>query len=125
MTVTAEAVASDVSCDNEVVSVPERGRIDVVTRSLIVKVGALKKDNKEVYSRNIFFFQLIQDKIPGSHIILCLPLSQAEGTEMTKVHNWLLCPKGRTNLRPGMLCQTFRKTERGTDLYSWLLWELH
>lgn len=56
MTVTAEAVASDVSCDNEVVSVPERGRIDVVTRSLIVKVGALKKDNKEVYSRNIFFF---------------------------------------------------------------------
>uniref|UniRef100_A0A4W6CPS2 Alpha-2-macroglobulin bait region domain-containing protein n=1 Tax=Lates calcarifer TaxID=8187 RepID=A0A4W6CPS2_LATCA len=55
VTVTAEAVASDVSCDNEVVSVPERGRIDVVTRSLIVK---------------------------------------AEGTEMTKVHNWLLCPKG-------------------------------
>uniref|UniRef100_A0A4W6CPT5 Alpha-2-macroglobulin bait region domain-containing protein n=1 Tax=Lates calcarifer TaxID=8187 RepID=A0A4W6CPT5_LATCA len=39
VTVTAEAVASDVSCDNEVVSVPERGRIDVVTRSLIVKVG--------------------------------------------------------------------------------------
>ncbi|XP_035857586.1 alpha-2-macroglobulin-like isoform X4 [Sander lucioperca] len=55
VSVTAEAVTSQISCDNEVVSVPERGRIDVVTRPLIVK---------------------------------------AEGTEMTKTYNWLLCPKG-------------------------------
>ncbi|XP_071327813.1 alpha-2-macroglobulin-like [Trachinotus anak] len=55
VTVAAEAVASQASCDNEIVSVPDRGRIDVVTRSLIVK---------------------------------------AEGTEMTKTYNWLLCPKG-------------------------------
>ncbi|XP_041795894.1 alpha-2-macroglobulin-like [Chelmon rostratus] len=55
VTVTAEAVASHTSCDNEIVSVPDRGRIDVVTRSLIVK---------------------------------------AEGTEMAKTYNWLLCPKG-------------------------------
>ncbi|KAG7282539.1 hypothetical protein CRUP_001114, partial [Coryphaenoides rupestris] len=33
----AEAVSSHTSCDNEIVNVPERGRIDVVTRSLIVK----------------------------------------------------------------------------------------
>uniref|UniRef100_A0A669FA08 Alpha-2-macroglobulin domain-containing protein n=1 Tax=Oreochromis niloticus TaxID=8128 RepID=A0A669FA08_ORENI len=57
VTVSAEAVPSHVSCDNEVVSVPERGRIDVVTKSLIVK---------------------------------------AEGTEMTKTSNQLLCPKGDT-----------------------------
>uniref|UniRef100_A0A671UYU7 Alpha-2-macroglobulin domain-containing protein n=1 Tax=Sparus aurata TaxID=8175 RepID=A0A671UYU7_SPAAU len=38
VSVTAEAVASHMSCDNEIVSVPERGRIDVVTRPLIVKV---------------------------------------------------------------------------------------
>uniref|UniRef100_A0A667YDU0 Alpha-macroglobulin receptor-binding domain-containing protein n=1 Tax=Myripristis murdjan TaxID=586833 RepID=A0A667YDU0_9TELE len=38
VSVSAEAVTSDVSCNNEIVSVPERGRIDVVTRSLIVKV---------------------------------------------------------------------------------------
>jgi len=37
VSVTAEAVASQASCDNEVVSVPDRGRIDVVTRSLVVK----------------------------------------------------------------------------------------
>ncbi|XP_068557776.1 alpha-2-macroglobulin-like isoform X1 [Cebidichthys violaceus] len=55
VTVAAEAVASHASCDNEIVSVPERGRIDVVTRSLIVK---------------------------------------AEGIEMSKTYNWLLCPKG-------------------------------
>ncbi|KAK5617052.1 hypothetical protein CRENBAI_016536 [Crenichthys baileyi] len=55
VTVTAEAVSSDASCDNEVVSVPDRGRVDVVTRPLIVK---------------------------------------AEGLEVAKTHNWLLCPKG-------------------------------
>ncbi|XP_073338260.1 alpha-2-macroglobulin-like [Pagrus major] len=54
VSVTAEAVPSHTSCDNEIVSVPDRGRIDVVTRSLIVK---------------------------------------AEGIEMTKNYNWLLCPK--------------------------------
>nr|XP_046244328.1 alpha-2-macroglobulin-like [Scatophagus argus] len=55
VSVTAEAVASHASCDNDTVSVPVRGRIDVVTQPLIVK---------------------------------------AEGTEMTKTFNWLLCPKG-------------------------------
>lgn len=44
MTVTAEAVPSHISCGNEIVSVPERGRVDVVTRSLIVKVGGIKQD---------------------------------------------------------------------------------
>uniref|UniRef100_A0A3Q3NBI9 Alpha-2-macroglobulin-like n=1 Tax=Labrus bergylta TaxID=56723 RepID=A0A3Q3NBI9_9LABR len=57
VSVTAEAVASHASCDNEIVSVPERGRVDVVTKSLIVK---------------------------------------AEGTEVIKTHNWLLCPKDET-----------------------------
>lgn len=36
---TAEAVASPVSCNNEIVSVPDSGRIDSVRRTLIVKVG--------------------------------------------------------------------------------------
>ncbi|XP_059930638.1 alpha-2-macroglobulin-like [Gadus macrocephalus] len=57
VTMIAEAVGSHTSCDNEIVNVPERGRIDVVTRSLIVK---------------------------------------AEGTEQTKTHNILLCPKGES-----------------------------
>uniref|UniRef100_A0A3B3YY18 Alpha-2-macroglobulin bait region domain-containing protein n=1 Tax=Poecilia mexicana TaxID=48701 RepID=A0A3B3YY18_9TELE len=56
VTVTAEAIASHTSCDNEIVSIPDRGRIDTVTRPLIVK---------------------------------------AEGVEVVKTHNWLLCPKGQ------------------------------
>ncbi|XP_040046628.2 alpha-2-macroglobulin [Gasterosteus aculeatus] len=42
VSVSAEAVASHASCDNEIVSVPERGRIDVVTRSLIVKAEGVE-----------------------------------------------------------------------------------
>uniref|UniRef100_A0A6Q2ZC94 Alpha-2-macroglobulin domain-containing protein n=1 Tax=Esox lucius TaxID=8010 RepID=A0A6Q2ZC94_ESOLU len=41
VSVRAEAVQSDVSCDNEIVTVPERGRIDTVTRRLLVKVCSL------------------------------------------------------------------------------------
>ncbi|KAL6471080.1 hypothetical protein MHYP_G00197300 [Metynnis hypsauchen] len=38
VTVSAEAEQSQTVCDNEIVSVPERGRIDTVTRSLLVQV---------------------------------------------------------------------------------------
>ena len=51
MSISAEAVASHGSCGNDIVTVPERGRIDVVTRSLIVKVGTLntRRQRKSVY----------------------------------------------------------------------------
>ncbi|XP_028429998.1 alpha-2-macroglobulin [Perca flavescens] len=45
VSVRAEAVTSQTSCDNEVVSVPERGRIDVVTRPLIVKAEGTEMTN--------------------------------------------------------------------------------
>lgn len=45
MTMTAEAVASQGTCDNKIVTVLERGRIDSVTRSLLIKVGILKFNN--------------------------------------------------------------------------------
>ncbi|KAF1393511.1 hypothetical protein PFLUV_G00016750 [Perca fluviatilis] len=45
VSVSAEAVTSHISCDNEVVSVPERGRIDVVTRPLIVKAEGTEVTN--------------------------------------------------------------------------------
>ncbi|XP_051966606.1 alpha-2-macroglobulin-like [Xyrauchen texanus] len=57
ITVSAEAEQSQTVCDNEIVSVPERGRIDIVTRSLLV---------------------------------------QAEGTEKTETHSWLMCSKGNS-----------------------------
>uniref|UniRef100_A0A8C9SYK7 Alpha-2-macroglobulin-like n=1 Tax=Scleropages formosus TaxID=113540 RepID=A0A8C9SYK7_SCLFO len=43
VTVSAEAVPSQTECDNEVVSVPEKGRIDRVTRALLVKAEGMEK----------------------------------------------------------------------------------
>ncbi|RXN23913.1 alpha-2-macroglobulin-like protein [Labeo rohita] len=48
ITVSAEAEASQTLCDNEIVSVPERGRIDTVTRSLLVQAEGTEKT--ETYS---------------------------------------------------------------------------
>ncbi|KAL1260695.1 hypothetical protein QQF64_008522 [Cirrhinus molitorella] len=45
ITVSAEAEASQTVCDNEIVSVPERGRIDTVTRSLRVNAEGIERTN--------------------------------------------------------------------------------
>uniref|UniRef100_A0A8P4KGZ8 Alpha-2-macroglobulin n=1 Tax=Dicentrarchus labrax TaxID=13489 RepID=A0A8P4KGZ8_DICLA len=82
VSVRAEALASQASCDNEIVSVPDRGRIDVVTRSLIVK---------------------------------------AEGTEMTKTYNWLLCPKGQYGLHQGCCYRLGGRKQTYNSLTTWLL----
>ena len=42
VTMSAEATQSQAMCGNEVVSVPEKGRMDIVTRPLLVKVGQVK-----------------------------------------------------------------------------------
>lgn len=52
VSVTAEAVSSHISCNNDIVLVPERGRIDTVARTLIVKVGTIK--NKDTHQTAIF-----------------------------------------------------------------------
>lgn len=43
MTVSAQAVTSQDLCGIEAVTVPQRGRIDVVTRSLLVQVCTFSK----------------------------------------------------------------------------------
>ncbi|XP_038817302.1 alpha-2-macroglobulin-like isoform X1 [Salvelinus namaycush] len=43
VSVSAEAVQSHAACDNEIVNVPERGRIDTVTQSLLVKAEGTEK----------------------------------------------------------------------------------
>ncbi|XP_047676892.1 alpha-2-macroglobulin-like [Tachysurus fulvidraco] len=47
VTVSAEAEQSQTVCDNEIVSVPERGRIDTVTRRLIVKAEGTEKTKSQ------------------------------------------------------------------------------
>lgn len=58
MTVTAEAVASGASCGGKVVNVPERGRVDRVTKSLIVKVGIFFFFLSRNQSLNLFLMAL-------------------------------------------------------------------
>ncbi|KAK6295809.1 hypothetical protein J4Q44_G00335220 [Coregonus suidteri] len=43
VTVSAEAVQSHIACNNEIVNVPDRGRIDTVTQSLLVKAEGTEK----------------------------------------------------------------------------------
>ncbi|XP_030633974.1 alpha-2-macroglobulin-like [Chanos chanos] len=43
VTVSAEAEASQSLCDNEIVTVPDRGRIDTVTRTLLVKAEGTER----------------------------------------------------------------------------------
>uniref|UniRef100_A0A3B4CM19 NTR domain-containing protein n=1 Tax=Pygocentrus nattereri TaxID=42514 RepID=A0A3B4CM19_PYGNA len=47
VTVSAEAEQSQTVCDNEIVSVPERGRIDTVTRSLLVQAEGSEKTKSQ------------------------------------------------------------------------------
>ncbi|XP_058269792.1 alpha-2-macroglobulin-like isoform X1 [Hemibagrus wyckioides] len=47
VTVSAEAEQSQSVCDNEIVSVPERGRIDTVIRSLIVQAEGTEKTTSQ------------------------------------------------------------------------------
>ncbi|KAG7322067.1 hypothetical protein KOW79_014925 [Hemibagrus wyckioides] len=47
VTMSAEAEQSQTVCDNEIVSVPERGRIDTVTRSLIVQAEGTEKTKSQ------------------------------------------------------------------------------
>ncbi|XP_017537981.1 alpha-2-macroglobulin-like [Pygocentrus nattereri] len=47
VTVSAEAEQSQTVCDNEIVSVPDRGRIDTVTRSLLVQAEGTEKTKSQ------------------------------------------------------------------------------
>ncbi|KAL6471068.1 hypothetical protein MHYP_G00197180 [Metynnis hypsauchen] len=47
VTVSAEAEQSQTVCDNKIVSVPERGRIDTVTRSLLVQAEGTEKTKSQ------------------------------------------------------------------------------
>lgn len=60
VSIKAEAMTSDVQCGNEIVNVPERGRIDLVKKPLIVKVGFKQRQqqqkNKLIFTHTILMF---------------------------------------------------------------------
>uniref|UniRef100_A0A8C2YY14 Alpha-2-macroglobulin-like n=1 Tax=Cyclopterus lumpus TaxID=8103 RepID=A0A8C2YY14_CYCLU len=104
VTVVAEAVASHVSCDNEVVSVPKRGRIDSVTQSLIVKVGTTRRLSESSASSCLLstgetlkeevHIQLPEDVIVGSARASVSVLGDILGRALNNLHGLLRMPYG-------------------------------
>ncbi|XDV32424.1 hypothetical protein PO909_003242 [Leuciscus waleckii] len=80
ITVSAEAEASQTVCDNEIVSVPERGRIDTVTRSLLVQAEGTEKTETQSW--------LLCPKVGDSlseEAALSLPKDVIEGSARSSV----------------------------------------
>ncbi|KAJ0063643.1 hypothetical protein NL108_004480, partial [Boleophthalmus pectinirostris] len=102
VTVRAEAVSSDASCDNEIVSVPERGRIDVVTKALIVKAEGTEMTNTHNYFlcpkgetlTEEISLQLPSNVIPGSARGSVSVLGDILGRSMENLDGMLQMPYG-------------------------------
>nr|XP_033487967.1 alpha-2-macroglobulin-like [Epinephelus lanceolatus] len=102
VSVTAEAVASHTSCDNEIVSVPERGRIDVVTRPLIIKAEGIEKTKTynwllcpkgETLTEDVDI-QLPDDVVDGSARATISVLGDILGRAMKNLDGLLKMPYG-------------------------------
>ncbi|XP_056329990.1 alpha-2-macroglobulin-like [Danio aesculapii] len=79
ITVSAEAEASQTVCDNEIVSVPERGRIDTVTRSLHVQAEGVEKS--KIYS----WLLCPQGSKVSDEVTLTLPSDVIKGSVRSSV----------------------------------------
>ncbi|XP_062873323.1 alpha-2-macroglobulin-like [Trichomycterus rosablanca] len=79
VTVSAEAEQSQTVCDNEIVSVPERGRIDIVTRSLIVQAEGTEK------TRSQSWLLCPQGNSVSEELELVLPENVIEGSVRSSV----------------------------------------
>ncbi|KAF5901966.1 alpha-2-macroglobulin-like, partial [Clarias magur] len=79
VTVSAEAEQSQTVCDNEIVSVPERGRIDTVTRSLIVKAEGTEKTKSQSW------LLCPQGGSVSEELELTLPVDVIEGSARASV----------------------------------------
>ncbi|XP_059370480.1 alpha-2-macroglobulin-like [Carassius carassius] len=102
ITVSAEAESSQTVCDNEIVSVPERGRIDTVTRSLLVQAEGTEKT--ETYSWLLcpkgdslteeVDLNLPKDVIEGSARSSVSVIGDILGRALTNLHGLLRMPYG-------------------------------
>ncbi|XP_026138185.1 alpha-2-macroglobulin-like isoform X2 [Carassius auratus] len=102
ITVSAEAESSQTVCDNEIVSVPERGRIDTVTRSLLVQAEGTEKT--ETYSWLLcpkgdslseeVDLNLPKDVIKGSARSSVSVIGDILGRALTNLHGLLKMPYG-------------------------------
>uniref|UniRef100_A0A8C2E5Z7 Alpha-2-macroglobulin domain-containing protein n=1 Tax=Cyprinus carpio TaxID=7962 RepID=A0A8C2E5Z7_CYPCA len=102
ITVSAEAEASQTVCDNEIVSVPERGRIDTVTRSLLVQAEGTEKTKTyswllcpkgDTFSEELDL-TLPKDVIEGSARSSVSVIGDILGRALTNLHGLLQMPYG-------------------------------
>ncbi|XP_017163865.1 alpha-2-macroglobulin-like isoform X2 [Poecilia reticulata] len=102
VTVTAEAIPSHISCGNEIVNVPERGRVDVVTRSLIVKAEGIeisKTYNWLVFPKDKALTEETEIRLPdnvieGSASVTVSVLGDIMGRALKNIDDLLRMPYG-------------------------------
>uniref|UniRef100_A0A8C2Q6Q9 Alpha-2-macroglobulin domain-containing protein n=1 Tax=Cyprinus carpio TaxID=7962 RepID=A0A8C2Q6Q9_CYPCA len=121
ITVSAEAEASQTVCDNEIVSVPERGRIDTVTRSLLVQVSARQTALRRDTLSEEVDLTLPKDVIEGSARSSVSVIGDILGRALTNLHGLLQMPYGcgeqnMAVLSPNIyILQYLEKTEQLTS----------
>uniref|UniRef100_A0A8C0YT04 Alpha-2-macroglobulin-like n=1 Tax=Cyprinus carpio carpio TaxID=630221 RepID=A0A8C0YT04_CYPCA len=130
ITVSAEAEASQTVCDNEIVSVPERGRIDTVTRSLLVQAEGTEKTKTyswllcpkgDTLSEEVDL-TLPKDVIEGSARSSVSVIGDILGRALTNLHGLLRMPYGcgeqnMAILSPNIyILQYLEKTEQLTSV---------
>uniref|UniRef100_A0A8C2BAC4 Alpha-2-macroglobulin-like n=1 Tax=Cyprinus carpio TaxID=7962 RepID=A0A8C2BAC4_CYPCA len=93
-TVSAEAESSQTVCDNEIVSVPERGRIDTVTQSLLVQVSARQTALRLDSLSEEVELTLPKDVIEGSARSSVSVIGDILGRALTNLHGLLQMPYG-------------------------------
>ncbi|XP_051966603.1 alpha-2-macroglobulin isoform X2 [Xyrauchen texanus] len=102
ITVSAEAEQSQTMCDNEIVSVPERGRIDTVTKSLRVNAEGIEKTHSHSWlicpkGQNIseeVELTLPKNTIEGSARFSASVLGDILGRALQNLHGLLRMPFG-------------------------------
>uniref|UniRef100_A0A674CHB4 Alpha-2-macroglobulin-like n=1 Tax=Salmo trutta TaxID=8032 RepID=A0A674CHB4_SALTR len=99
VSVSAEAVQSHAVCDNEIVNVPERGRIDTVTQSLLVKAEGTEKTDTYNWllcptGQSEVELQLPKNVVDGSDRISLSVLGDILGRALKNLDGLLQMPYG-------------------------------
>ncbi|XP_072557458.1 alpha-2-macroglobulin-like isoform X1 [Paramormyrops kingsleyae] len=102
VSISAEASSTETLCNNEVVSIPDRGRIDRVTRTLLVKAEGTEKTDSQSWLlcpsgkeiKESVQLQLPENVVEGSTRVTFSVLGDILGHALQNVENLLRMPYG-------------------------------
>uniref|UniRef100_A0A3B3QBB7 Uncharacterized protein n=1 Tax=Paramormyrops kingsleyae TaxID=1676925 RepID=A0A3B3QBB7_9TELE len=99
VSISAEASSTETLCNNEVVSIPDRGRIDRVTRTLLVKVSNARLGIRHfnlwlISASESVQLQLPENVVEGSTRVTFSVLGDILGHALQNVENLLRMPYG-------------------------------